>query len=144
MPNFLSDQLTNSAAQPVAFNDSTTHAKVIRKYFSFSGTTVANADTIQLCKLPKQARITGGRLLTTAWGTSVTGAVGDGTTAAKYLAATSIAAASATDFANTVALAGSGSQGELAAEITLTLTIGGASPAAGTNSVYGFVDYLLT
>lgn len=140
MATLLSTELTNSAASPPVMNDSTTNAKLKVKFFSWTGDAAQN-DVVQFCKIPKAARIIAGRVLTTALGASVTLAMGDGTTAAKYMAATDVSAISSTDFANTAALFGAGSQGELAAEITLTGTLAAANPAAGT--IQGWVSYLL-
>lgn len=143
MANFLSDQLTNSAASPPVMNESTVASKVKYHAFSFTSSSVAQNDTVQLIKVPKGARIVDGRIGYTAWGAAVTVSLGDGTTAAKYLGATSIATAGVSDFANTIALKGLCSDVDLAAELTLTATIGGAAPAAGAQSLNGYVKYLL-
>lgn len=140
MPTFLSDQLTNAAANPPVMNNASTDGDSVKKFFSWTGDAAQN-DLVQLVKIPKGARIIEGRVLTTALGASVTLAIGDGTTAAKYLAATDVSAISSTSFANTAALFGAGSQGELAAEIILTGTLAGANPAAGT--IQGWVEYQL-
>lgn len=139
MANFLSDQLTNAAAKPPVMNLST-EGDSYRKWFSWTGDAAQN-DTVQLALLPKGARIINGSITTSALGASVTGSIGDGTTAAKYLSAGDFSAVATLAFAHTVALSGVGSGGQLASNITLTLTLAGANPAAGT--IYGYVDFLL-
>lgn len=138
LASFNSDQLANAAASPPSMNNPSTDGYLKIKFFSWTGTAAQN-DTVNLVKLPKGARVLFGRVLTTALGTGVTLELGDGTTATEYLGSTSVAAISSTDFANTAALNGAGSQGDLSAEITLVATLGGAAPTSGT--IQGFVAY---
>lgn len=140
MANFLSDQLTNAAASPPVMNESTVASKEHTRVFTWTGDAAQN-DTVQLCKIPKGAKIINGRCGFTAFGALVTLSLGDGTTAAKYLSAADVSAAGASDFANTIALKGLGSDSDLAAEVTLTATLGGANPASGT--LAGYVRYTL-
>jgi hypothetical protein len=140
MASFLSDQLTNDAAQPVVKNNPSTANHSTRIFFSWTGD-AAQDDTVKLRTLKKGMRVMGGRIGYTAFGASVTLTLGDGTTAAKYLGSTSIASAGASDFANTIALSGLGKDGELSSDVTLTATLGGADPASG--SLYGYVDVLV-
>lgn len=140
MANFLSDQLTNAAASPPVMNESTVNGKVRRHVFTWTGDAAQN-DTVQLVTVGKGSKIIGGRVGYTAFGSSVTLTLGDGTTATKYLGSTSIASAGASDFANTIALKGLGSDVDLAANVTLTATLGGADPASGT--LAGYIDTLL-
>jgi len=142
MATFVSDQLTKVQATPFQPLDSSfSEGKVREKAFTWTGTAAQN-DIVQFCTLPKGARVTSGRVDLGAFGTSVTFAMGDGTTAAKYLAASTTAAAGGqVDFANTWALYGLAREA-LTAGITLTGTIGGAAPS-GSASIRGVVRYIV-
>lgn len=138
MPTFLSDQLTNAAATPKVDNDAAGDGGKLRiKAFTWTGDAAQN-DLVQLCKLPKGARIIKGTTSITALGASVTLALGDGTTAGKYATGVDVSGATEADFANTWALYGLGRE-QLAADIVLTATLGGANPASGT--IRGVIHY---
>jgi len=133
MAVFKSDQITKLAAVPSSGTLDVDEGGGRVRAFGFKFTVpvggVAIADTVQLCKIPAGARILGGveihDALAAAGGTI---ALGDGTTAAKYMAATVVAAAGRTDFANTRAL---NCREKLAAELTLTATVAVAALLAG-------------
>jgi hypothetical protein len=141
MPTFRSTQLALTDLNPITkLNSSFSEGKLRVKAFDWTGDAAQN-DLVQLCTLPKGARIVGGRIDVGALGTSVTIALGDGTTAAKYLAANTVAAAGGqANFADTYALYGFAREA-LAANITLTATLAGANPASG--SIYGYVQYMV-
>lgn len=140
-----SDQITNiTAIPPVKTRTSEMGGRVRVAYFSFTTPAggVAIADTVQLCVIPKGARILGGEAKFEAMSTGAGAAtveLGDGTTAAKYLAATSVDAAGKAAFADTVAL----NYGELlTSELTLTATASVEAWAAA-KKLYGHVLYAL-
>lgn len=133
MANQKSDQITDLETVPivkVAAQDATGRVRHIR----FSKTLTSNlaiGETLELCKVPRGARIIGGHA---AWEAMTTGAgaatmeLGDGTTANKYLEATSVDAAGASDFADTLGR----NYGELVAnEFTLTATASVEAWASG-------------
>lgn len=140
-----SDQRTNQDKVPAVMLEPNEMGKVRAAYFSFTVPTgnAAIGDTIQLVKLPKDSRILGGRAAFEAMSTGAGVAdmqVGISGTAGKYLGATSVDAAGASDFANTVAL----NLGEkLAAETTIIATVGTEAWAAG-KKLLGYVLYVVS
>ena len=102
----------------------------------------AIADTAQLCKVPAGARILGGRAVWSAMSTAggaATGELGDGTTAGKYLEATSMDAAGASAIADDIAR---NFNEILTEELTLTLTVSVEAFAAG-GTLEGYVLVML-
>jgi hypothetical protein len=140
MATVYSNQRTNDVATPPVPNNPNTDGRVKRKYFEFDTAliTVNSGDTIELCKVPIKARITGGYIAFEAFGASTTLAIGVSGTTGKYLGATSVAAIGQSSFANTVAL---NFGEELAAEITLIGTAAGANFAA-TKKCRGYIEYI--
>ncbi len=147
MPEHYSTQITKINSVPIQFLPAIDQGGRVRiAFFEFTtpATGVAINDTIQLCKVPKGSRILGGAFANEAMSTAGGAAgvsLGDGTTADKYLAETSVDAAS-TDlvwFAKTIAK----NFGEtLAAELTLTATALTEAWAAA-KKLWGFVLYAL-
>lgn len=120
---------------PLKPNEREGRKRVLFAEIVFSG--ALNGDTIQWFKLPHGARVTGGRLIGNANGTSVTFTLGDqgnantGVSAntSRYLAATSYAAAATTEVANTYALVAGY---EVNGETIVVSIIGGANPTNAT------------
>ena len=141
MATFRSTQLALTDLNPITKLDSSySEGKLRVKAFDWTGDAAQN-DLVQLCTLPKGARIIHGSLNLTALGASVTIDVGDGTTENKYLSASTTAAAGGTvTFASTWALYGYAREA-LAADITLTAKLEGANPDSG--SIYGYVQYMV-
>jgi hypothetical protein len=141
MPTFRSTQLALTDLNPITkLNSSFSEGKLRVKAFDWTGDAAQN-DLVQLCTLPKGARILHGSLNLTAFGTSVTIDVGDGTTENKYLSGSTTAAAGGTvTFASTWALYGYGREA-LAADIVLTAKLEGANPDSA--SLYGYVQYIV-
>jgi hypothetical protein len=106
---------------------------------------VAQNDVILAARIPANALILGGVLLTEALGTNVTATVGrrgltTGTaSAAAFLGSTNVSAISRTAFAQTKAL---GFGYRTTEETYLTVTLGGAVPA-GNKVIEGFVEYVV-
>lgn len=119
---------------------------------TWTSTALEAASTIDMLKIPKNARVVRGLLITGALGTNVTLGVGtnvalvkeDGTTAltaagaANLLAQTAHANATVTPFCATRLL---GAGGLTTAETTVTLTTAGATLDAGIE-VLVYVEYL--
>jgi hypothetical protein len=140
MATLYSTQRTNQRATPTVKNNSTTNAKVKRIYFDWTADAAQN-DSIELVNVPKGARVMGGRVAYSAFGASVTLDIGNGSTENYYLSALDVSAAGASDYANTIALKGVGSDGEVSAAFVLTAKLEGANPASG--SLYGWIDVLV-
>jgi len=117
--------------------------KVRVAYANYTSAAEASGTTIEMLKLPKNARVLSGQLVTGALGTSVTSAVGTdvalvddaGTVltaagTANLLAATATASASNTAIAATRLL---GAGGVTTAETTVSITTGGATNTASIN-----------
>lgn len=141
MPTFRSTQLALTDLNPITKLDSSfSEGKLRVKAFDWTGDAAQN-DLVQLCTLPKGARILHGEIDFTDFGTSVTLDIGDGTTENKYLSALDVATAAGNqEFAHTWALYGLAREA-LAANITLTAKLEGADPASG--SLRGYVVYVV-
>jgi len=141
MATFRSTQLALTDLNPITKLDSSySEGKLRVKAFDWTGD-AAQDDYVQLCTLPKGARIVQGYLDFTDFGTSVTLDIGDGTTEDKYAAAVDVAtAAGNSQFAHTWALYGMAREA-LAANITLTAQFEAANPASG--SLRGWIAYLV-
>lgn len=139
MATLYSDQITGLRATPQTKPDSgVSNGKERVECFTWTGDAAQN-DFVELCRLPVGARILGGRVDFTDFGTSVTLDIGDGTTENKYLSALDVAtAAGQADFANTWALYGLGRE-RLATAITLTAKFEAANPDSG--SLRGYIKY---
>ena len=144
MALFKSLQITNAEAVPAILGDpSEQGGRVRRKYFSFTvpaGNAAIN-DTVQLTRIPKGARLLGGKIAAEAMSTAGAVAsiqIGDGTTPAKYLGTTGIDTAAISDFGDTVAL---NFAEKLAAELTLTATVLVEAWAAG-QKLLGYIDFM--
>lgn len=119
------------------------HGTVRMAWFSY--TTPAGGcavdDTIALCRVPRGARLLGGHYTAEAMSSGAGDAAvkfGDGTTADKYLGSTTVDAAAAGSFNDTVARAlGS----TLSADLVLTATVTGEAWAAG-KLLSGYLQYV--
>lgn len=141
MATLYSTQRTNQRATPTVKNPSTADGKVKRLFFDWTADAAQN-DSIELVNVPKGARVMKGEVAYSAFGASVTLDIGNGTTENYYLSALDVSAAGTSSFANTIALKGLGSDGEVTAAFVLTAKLEGANPASG--SLYGWVDILLS
>lgn len=94
--------------------------------------------TIHIAKLPKGSTLLWGKIFTEALGTNVTLAVGDGTTADEYLAATAANAAGLLSFPLVFGKANL----RVTAETPIVITTAGAT-IASTKSIKTQVAYLL-
>lgn len=142
--DYKSVQVTNIDAVPQVKVQANEKGKIHTQYFSFSvpaGSVVLINDTVELLRLPENARIIGGLIKGEAMATSSTASIGDGTTAALYLSAGVVTSAFSLDFAHTFAL----KYGEvLAAATSLVLTMGGAAwTTSAAKSIRGHVSYII-
>jgi hypothetical protein len=96
------------------------------------------ASTIKIAKIPAGATLLWGRIFIEANGTNVTFAVGDGTTADKFMAATAAAAASMLSFPNLIAQANL----RVTVDTDIVITTAGAT-IASTKAIKTQVAYLL-
>lgn len=109
MAEHKSDQITGLETVPVALPQTNTlHGRVRVAYWSFTTPAggVAIGDTVKLVRLPKGCRLLAGRFTAEAMSTGAGAAsvtIGVSGSAARYLEATSIDAAAAGDFADTLA-----------------------------------------
>lgn len=123
MADYKSDQYTNATAFPMTPTKSYEKGTKITVLFTYTVPVggITTTDRVALAVVPKWAVLMGGKIAQDALGNSIT--LGDGTTANKYLASTSVASAGASAFADTLALY---YQERLAAELVLW-----ATPAVG-------------
>jgi len=135
MANFQADNAANVAGTPQQRNKVNKQGGRIR-WFESTYTAPASgtpqiADTIEFGTLPVNARVIGplSSLNVSAGTASSTLAIGDGVTAAKYLAATAITSAGNTALANPANGAASPETGESTTK--LIGTVAGAAVAAG-------------
>lgn len=86
MANTNSDQIANAVAVPVVHNKPNEDGgRVRRKYFKVGTVPTGSGDTMTLCKLPKGARVLGGRFwFSVAQGVTATTAIGISGTTGKY------------------------------------------------------------
>lgn len=145
MVTYDSDQFANWNSIPQVLVDPTQHGGRVRvAYFSYTVPTgnIAISSIVQLTKLPKGARILGGRVMTEAMSSAGADAsiqIGIVGTAAKYLGTTSVDAIAEADFANTLAL----NFGEvLTVETTIIATVITEAWVAA-KSLAGWVRYAL-
>lgn len=123
MGDYKSTQYTNATAFPMTPTKSYEKGNKVTVLFDYTVPVggITTTDRVALCVVPKDAVLMGGKIAQDALGNSIT--LGDGTTANKYLASTSVASAGASAFADTLALY---YQERLAAELVLW-----ATPAVG-------------
>lgn len=158
MPTANSDQIVNQLAiaagtgyaRDSALN--TVNAAVKTSVATYISTALAAASTIDMLKIPKNARILGGRLITGALGGSVTLGLGtnvalvreNGTTALTAASAVNILAQTAHAVATVTPVAATrllGAGGLTTAETTFTLTTAGATLTAGIEVLLQ-IDYI--
>ena len=138
MANFKSTEYTNETAAPQTFSKSNAMGPVIRKDFTFvvpAGT--AASDTVQLVSIPVGCKFLGGKYFQDLLGNNIQ--IGDGITAAAYLASTVVTSAGGQTFGDTLALLW-GTILSVATVITATVTVGGWT--AG-KTLTGYVEYRL-
>lgn len=141
---FKSDQVTNYTASPPTMLDPSDDGRVRCKRFTWTGDAAQN-DTVHLFDLPPGARVLHGRVdftdfastVTMDIGTAVDGAVVDED---HWAAAIDVSgAAGDSDFANTIALNGLGSE-QLTVLTEVWAKFEAANPASGT--IRGYMLYL--
>lgn len=141
---FKSNQITNATASPVVLSNPGEFGKVRAKYFSWTGDAAQN-NTVHLMTLPKGSSVLHGRVAFTDFGSSVTMDIGtavDGVAVDEdhWAAAIDVAtAAGQSDFANTLALYGLGSE-VLTAETEVWAKFEAANPDSGT--IKGYILYI--
>lgn len=145
MATFYSDQRTNALANPPVAIDPVYASKVVRLEWTY--TTPASGapavgDYVELVKLPKGARVLGGKVICEALssGAGTAGAdIGYSGADTRYAAALNLDAAAQADFGNTIAL----NYGDvLADEKVLRAKVTGEAWAV-SKKVYGYVEYML-
>ncbi len=140
--DYQSDQLTNADAVPRVMNKANTDGKVHCSYFSYTipAGNLTVGKTLELVRLRKGERILEGHFCNTALSTAGGTAgvkIGDGVTATKFKAETSVDGAGSFKFATTPAE----NQGlELENDTSIVATVATeAWAAAGTISGYVFI-----
>ena len=139
MSTYKSAQYTNETASPQTFNNGHEDGPEFTKAFSYTVPVggITTTDSLQLCSLPKNAVLLGGKFAQDALGNNIK--IGDGTTSDKYLASTAVTSAGETFFGNTLALF---FMEELSAAIVLTATPMVGAWTAG-KILKGFIKYKL-
>lgn len=136
MANNNSTQITNMAAYRDTSN--ATGGRVRKAYFTCTVPTTGIADTMTLTKLPKGARVLGGRIqFTVAQGASATTAVGIAGTTGKYFVA---AVQNVTTYVEMAKNATENFGSETTAEETIIATNAAATWIAAT--CYGYIEYM--
>jgi len=104
MADYKSSQYTNATAFPMTPTKSYEKGHKVTVVFDYTVPVggITTTDRVALCVVPKWALLLGGKIAQDALGNSIT--IGDGTTADKFLASTSVASAGAVDFNHTSAL----------------------------------------
>lgn len=140
MAAFYSDQVTKLNAVPSKKIQKNENGLEATLYFSYTcAGTEAIADTIDLCKIPDNARVLGGALVVEANTVASTIDVGYSGSATRYAAAQAISAAGKFEFGHTVAL----NYGDvISGETVLRATVGGATLTAA-KKILGYVKVLL-
>lgn len=141
--DYFGDQVTNIDAVPRVINTPISEGRVFARFFSYTvpAGNVAAGKTVELCRMKKGDRPIKGFMTTTALSTAGGDAsvqIGDGTTAAKYKATTSVDAIASFDFMNTPAL---GAGVELTADTSIVATVTTEDWVAG-GTVSGHILYL--
>lgn len=136
MANINSTQITNMAAYRDTAN--ATGGRLRRSYFTCVVPVVGVADTMTLTKIPKGARVVGGRLqFTVAQGATATTAIGIAGTTGKYFVA---AVQNVTTYTEMCKNATENYGVETTAEETIIATNAAAAWTAAT--CYGHIDYI--
>lgn len=144
MASFNSTQYADTLAKPAArLKPNEWGGRVRRSWWDFTTPAggLALTDTVNLVKLPKGARILGGRVgfgaMSSAAGTA-TADIGYAGAATRYAAAINVDAAGESDFADTAAR---NFGEELAADQTIIATAGGEAWAAA-QSFTGYIEWV--
>lgn len=137
MANFYSNEMTALTTKPsVPMEGPTRGGKKRIRVSKYEAAAMASGSLLYMDKLPKGARLLSGKLVTDALGAGVTLALGDGTTADRFLAATTCNTANLnTPLTPKIAEVESG----LAAEIDMILTSGGG---AATGTIILVLEYI--
>lgn len=104
MADYKSTQYTNATAFPMTPTKSYEKGTKVTVVFDYTVPVggITTTDRVALAVVPKWAMLMGGKIAQDALGNSIT--IGDGTTADKFLASTSVASAGASAFNDTLAL----------------------------------------
>lgn len=139
MADYKSTQYTNATAFPMTPTKSYEKGHKVTVLFDYTVPVggITTTDRVALCVVPKDAVLLGGKIAQDALGNSIT--IGDGTTANKYLASTSVASAGAAAFNDTSALY---YQERLSAELILWATPAVGAWTAG-KVLKGEITYLI-
>lgn len=139
MADYKSDQYTNATAFPMTPTKSYEKGTKVTVLFTYTVPVggITTTDRVALCVVPKWAVLLGGKIAQDALGNSIV--IGDGTTANKYLASTSVASAGASAFNDTSALY---YQERLSAELILWATPAVGAWTAG-KVLKGEITYLI-
>lgn len=139
MSDYKSSQYTNQTAFPMTPAKSYEKGNKVTVLFDYTVPVggITTTDKVAMIKIPVGAKLLGGKFAHDALGNSVT--IGDGTTADKYLASTSVASAGAVNFNDTIAL---NYQERLAAELVLWFTPAVGAWTAG-KLLKGEISYLM-
>ena len=137
MATFYSDVRTALASKPAAAVQGTLRGGKIRTRVSkYEASGQAAGSLLEMDALPVGARLLRGKLVADALGASSTLALGDGTTANKYLAATSTASASSTELTIPISALEAG----YTAEEKFILTTAGAAITGTVMLVLEYVE----
>ena len=104
MADYKSSQYTNATAFPMTPTKSYEKGTKVAVLFDYTVPVggITTTDRVALCVVPKDAVLMGGKIAQDALGNSIV--IGDGTTANKFLASTSVASAGASAFNDTLGL----------------------------------------
>lgn len=139
MADYKSDQYTNATAFPMTPTKSYEKGTKVTVLFSYTVPVggITTTDRVALAVVPKWAVLMGGKIAQDALGNSIT--IGDGTTANKFLASTSVASAGASAFNDTLALY---YQERQSAELIIWATPAVGAWTAG-KLLYGEIQYMI-
>lgn len=139
MADYKSTQYTNATAFPMTPTKSYEKGHKVTVLFDYTVPVggITTTDRVALAVVPKWAVLLGGKIAQDALGNSIT--IGDGTTANKYLASTSVASAGASAFNDTLALYYMERQ---SAELIIWATPAVGAWTAG-KLLYGEISYMI-
>ena len=139
MADYKSDPYTNAPAFPMTPTKSYEKGTKVTVLFTYTVPVggITTTDRVALAVVPKWAVLLGGKIAQDALGNSIT--IGDGTTANKYLASTSVASAGASAFNDTLALYYMERQ---SAELIIWATPAVGAWTAG-KLLYGEISYMI-
>lgn len=139
MADYKSDQYTNATAFPMTPTKSYEKGTKVTVLFTYTVPVggITTTDRVALCVVPKWAVLLGGKIAQDALGNSIV--IGDGTTANKFLASTSVASAGASAFNDTLALYYMERQ---SAELIIWATPAVGAWTAG-KLLYGEINYMI-